>query len=161
MLSYLEIAIALVQCGDVECKPTGSRYICTPAPMDTDEDYIVYMEPEEVREEAYARLDDLGFTMEGGKDDDYESEDGHNGFRSFRRETLNIILTFDRDFYNSFCKATEFCKLHNVLPKPRRIEYFRAFLYGENWPEGDIADPRMEEEGRNTPPERAVAAARP
>lgn len=101
---------------------TGSREICAPAPMDTDEDYIVYA-PKDISSVLTA----FGYETRN-RSDKYPDND----FISFRNKEINVILTFKEDFFERFVLATTVCKRLNLTEKRDRILVFQAILYGSN-----------------------------
>jgi len=103
---------------------TGSRYICDPPVMDTDDDYIVLAEAGADR--AAGRLLKAGFA-ETSNGNDYP-DDGV--FMTLRRGDVNIVLTEDREFFGRFVAATEIAKRLNLRHKPDRLALFQAVLYG-------------------------------
>lgn len=125
----LDLAVALVSIGDVDVWHTGSRAICNPPPTDTDDDWLVLVKTDE-RQEAHDAMEALGFEEGSNDTEDYDNRLRRN-FTSYRKESLNIILTFKEEFYTRFKAATEFCKVLNVQLKPERVAIFRYFLYGE------------------------------
>lgn len=101
---------------------TGSRYICDPPPMDTDEDYIIYGNLN-VIEEALCQA---GFELT--TDPEY---DGGNWFLTFRLEEFNIVATDSIVFYERFVAATVSARDRNLLNKDDRIALFKKILYGD------------------------------
>jgi hypothetical protein len=101
--------------------PTGSRYICNPPIMDTDDDYLIYAghDPETIK-----RILNAGFITDS--DLNYQS----SFFTSFRRDKINLIVTHDLSFYANHIRATQLCKKLNLLKKSDRIAVFQAILYG-------------------------------
>lgn len=99
--------------------PTGSRYICNPAPTDTDNDTVFLVNG------FYDWVNTL--RNEGWEDcgPDYE-ETGR--FRAFRKGEENFICTEEEDFYLSYVKATEGAKALNLLNKEDRIKLFHTVL---------------------------------
>ena len=106
-----------------EFQATGSRYICDPAPTDTDEDFICLVQPS-----AYDALGDFGF-KQCGQPEFYTGND-NGGFRSWRRGDLNLITTESEEFFTRFIGATELAKRLNILEKANRIALFQVVLYG-------------------------------
>lgn len=105
--------------------PTGSRFICDPAPTDTDEDYICFQPRYE------DKIDDFhaaGFSSEGHPE--FYTENNRGNFRSLRRGDLNLIVTDDHDFYELFRSATALAKRLNLRDKSDRIALFQLALYG-------------------------------
>jgi hypothetical protein len=100
---------------------TGSRYICNPAPTDTDDDYIV--------------LDNAGLSgwlaMEMfDLNTDPDRYQAIPDFMAWRLGDLNVIVALDQCFYDRFCAATELAKARNILAKDDRITLFQSVLYG-------------------------------
>jgi hypothetical protein len=116
--------------------PTGSRHICNPPPMNTDDDYLVCCRDKAHREEVVKRLLENGFEHDAGESYDGRELDGM--FSSFRKGELNYIVTDDHEFARRHFHATHICRELNLKEKHDRIMVFRAFLYGELIP-GTIA----------------------
>lgn len=110
---------------EVARQHTGSRFICTPAPTDTDDDWLILVrDMTGEAENLYA----TGF---------YEGGSGNNidGSRSYKKRLeagydLNLILTDKHDFFEKWCAATALAKSLNVLNKDKRIELFNTVLRG-------------------------------
>jgi len=100
----------------------GSRVTCSPAPMNTDQDYLAL-----VVGDPYQTLTEAGFTQDGSPEFYTGSDKG--GFRSWRRGDVNIITTEDGVFYDKFMKATYLAKRFNLLNKADRIALFQVILY--------------------------------
>lgn len=116
---------------DVPCKDsheTGSRFICNPPVMDTDEDWILDCSEGKKFDEAADYLRDNGFSQKDMREDDYD--DICENFSSFRKGYINFILCNKREFYNKFVLATLISKELNLLKKFDRITLFQAILYG-------------------------------
>lgn len=109
----------------------GSRVTCDPAPTDTDQDVLVLGSPE-----TWPALEFLlglgGFEKGGSNVGDQFSFLGTvpNSFQSYTLGDLNLIITFDPEFYRRFMAATWVCKLLNLMAKPDRVALFQAVLYG-------------------------------
>jgi hypothetical protein len=102
--------------------PTGSRYICDPAPTDTDEDYIAFM-PKGMEQ----ALELAGFVM-GTDPALYQNLPD---FFAFRLGEFNVVVTHSADFYKKFCAATNQAKAQNIQEKSARIALFQEVLYGK------------------------------
>ena len=103
---------------------TGSRFICNPPVMDTDEDYICYFP---------SRLEVLGHLHNNGWE--WTNNDGSHykdipDFLTFRKDHYNLIVTDDDRFYQLFCLATDVATIKNIREKEERIRLFQAILYG-------------------------------
>lgn len=94
---------------------TGSRYICNPAPTDTDNDTVFLVN-------GFHPWDDMlkaeGFEPCG----DYAGEE----FEAYRKGEENYIITEDPEFFLSYVKATEAAKALNLLEKEDRIKLFQT-----------------------------------
>jgi hypothetical protein len=113
----------------------GSRVTCSPAPTDTDDDWLVLLKPVAKGVKDYgpedapiAALRAIGFEMDR-RTPFYTGNDA-GGFRSWRRGEVNIIVTRDPAFYELFLTATELARRFNLLEKADRIALFQAVLYG-------------------------------
>lgn len=104
----------------------GSRVTCNPAPVDTDEDWLVL-----TRGDAVLALLDAGFGQDGSPQ--FYTGNDNGGFRSWRRGDLNLITTESSEFYDKFCTASDLAKRFNLLDKSDRIALFQAVLYGVHW----------------------------
>lgn len=116
--------------GALKWQAVGSRVTCDPAPVNTDQDYLVL-----VGEDAIGFIDKMtsyGFDVELGEG---YAEDALNGgednrFQSYRMDDVNLIATVDPDFYERFVAATSVARRFNLLEKADRIALFQAVLYG-------------------------------
>lgn len=99
--------------------PTGSRYICNPAPVDTDNDTIFLVN-------GYYQYADM-LAQEGWDNCGRDYEKGGD-FQAWRKGEENYILTEDPEFFESYIKATEGAKALNLLNKQDRINLFVAVL---------------------------------
>lgn len=111
--------------GDVlrDTHPVGSRITCDPAPVDTDEDWLVL-----VTDVPEKRMKETGFGQEGSPE--FYTGNDAGGFRSWRKGDLNVITTQSDEFYRLFLTATYLAKRFNLLRKQDRIALFQAVLYG-------------------------------
>ena len=96
--------------------PTGSRYICNPPPMDTDNDtvYLVngyYNWGLSLLKDGWEQCGEYQF---GGQ------------FTAFRKGVENYIVTEDEQFFERYVCATEAAKALNLLDKEDRIKLFQA-----------------------------------
>ena len=101
---------------------TGSRVICNPPELDTDDDYVVL-----VRDANAFRLQavELGWeTSEGSEVPQFES---------FRKVDVNLIVTTDEAFFKRFDAATHVAARLNLRNKDDRIALFQAVLYANKW----------------------------
>ena len=113
--------IAILDKWAISYHPTGSRYICNPAPTDTDED-IVCLATEELK----LALEYAGAEADG----EPEKYEGMSDFVSMRMGEVNVIVTDAPSFYRRFVAATEEAKAKNLVSKADRIALFQSRLYG-------------------------------
>lgn len=103
--------------------PVGSRATCNPAPVDTDEDWLLF---------TYADMADslrtAGFSQDGSPQ--FYTGNDAGGFRSWRLGNLNVVTTQDEDFFWRFATATDLARRFNLLAKADRIALFQVVLYG-------------------------------
>lgn len=102
----------------------GSRVTCSPAPIGTDQDYLVLDSMGSVNLREW--LEGNGFQTT--TDEDYGEM---NDFISWKAGELNVIAAQSGDFYIKFLAASGVCKRLNLLQKKDRILVFRAVLYNE------------------------------
>lgn len=110
----------------------GSRITCDPAPLDTDQDVLVLTTSELWDTSLGAELGLTGFDKGGsdcGNQVDYLSQVPLS-FQSFTKDDLNLIITFDVEFFRRFIAATAVAKSLNLLRKEDRVMLFQAVLYG-------------------------------
>ena len=111
--------------------PTGSRFICDPPVMDTDDDWIILVEDLEYAKYKASRLDWIysgaGYYREGNE----EPELGPFVSMRHAEGNSNYIFTEDAEFYERYVAATLLAKKYNLLNKADRIQLFQAVLYGE------------------------------
>lgn len=115
--------------GFIKCRETGSSYIvpwCSPG----DYDLLVLGS----RNVHFQRIDNYmslcGFSYGGS----YVLHGG-SFFHSWKNSEsipipLNIIYTWEEEFYNRFSLATELAKKYKLVKKKDRIELFHAILHG-------------------------------
>jgi hypothetical protein len=96
--------------------PTGSRYICNPAPTDTDNDTILLVN-------GFFPWQEM-LLNDGWEQCGYYEFAGR--FQAFRKGEENYIVTEDEEFFKRYIHATEAAKALNLLNKDDRIKLFRA-----------------------------------
>lgn len=104
--------------------PTGSRYICNPPVIDTDEDWVVLVKSEMYPEFAdHLEVNNFWQSNAGYSRTDFIS------YRSIlNNDNRNIIVTFDPEWYQLFVEATEIAKDENLLHKVDRIALFELIM---------------------------------
>lgn len=95
---------------------TGSRVICDPPPMHTDEDWVVLVAPGS-RPSVVDFLLNVGYTHDGKAYPESQ-------FISMRHGVVNLILTECQWFYDRFVLATRIAKELNLLDRDDRVKLF-------------------------------------
>lgn len=142
-----EVQLVLHDLG-LTAEPCGSQVTCDPPPPvpPSDYDYLIvipmvafkqlpfnvvqiststFVQNTELLETLRVRLLELGFHAEG---EDYDNDDG---FHSWRRNDVNLILCTDGQNARRHRAATALCRRLNVMDKKDRRAVFRAVLYAE------------------------------
>jgi hypothetical protein len=101
---------------------TGSREICSPAPMDTDADFVVL----DLR--GSGNFESNGFKMTA-EPENYGFE---APFITYRRGEVNLIVVDGWPQFKAWKAATAAAKQMNIKDKQKRIALFQGVLYG-NW----------------------------
>jgi hypothetical protein len=113
--------------GQIMTSPTGSRYICQPPVLDTDEDHVVLVPNLDV---AANRLEDDGWVINW---DDPAYQYGENNeveFVTARKGHLNLIIYDNPHGYAAFVAATEVALVLNLTDKEHRVALFKAVCGG-------------------------------
>lgn len=116
-----------------EAFQTGSRYICNPPPMDTDDDYMCLVSSLDA---AHRILTDKGCELGGSLSPVETSSDmtdlifeaDFSDFYSYRKGDVNIIITDNTVYFDRFKFATELAKRLNLLKKEDRITLFNGVM---------------------------------
>lgn len=114
----------------IGCKisAAGSRVTCNPAPDTSDHDYLVYADGDDgILSQVVAILSTAGFEWEGNSK--HYQHCGDEGFMSWRKDQLNLIVTKNPGFARRHKLATQVCKELNLMNKADRIRLFQAILY--------------------------------
>ena len=116
----------------IQYELVGSRVTCNPAPTDTDQDVLVLTDRKRWTDTLEPHLIAAGYGLDGSDCGDQGEylEGVELSFQSFKLDDLNLIITFDPNFYKRFMAATGVAKQFNLLDKPDRITLFQAVLYG-------------------------------
>jgi hypothetical protein len=120
-------AIVFAATHELRITPVGSRVTCVPAPVGTDQDYLMRVSVGRSKAVADALARDAWEF--GGS---LHPTNNLSGWASFRKGEENIILTWDEDFHAAFLIGTEAAKALNLLNKEDRILLFQAIF--RNWP---------------------------
>lgn len=101
--------------------PTGSKYICNPPVLTTDEDYYAYAPNQEATIEA----------LKGeGWNPCTENEYDDDAFIALRKGVYNLILLFNVTDYVTHVQTTELAKRFNLTDKQDRIDLFELVRNG-------------------------------
>lgn len=112
----------------IRFEPVGSRITCDPAPMDTDEDFLVLIDEQRFGE-FYAYVIGSGYELGGSVPLNEVNVDPDERFSSFTLGTTNLIATSSELFFDRFMQATADAKALNLLVKSDRIALFQSILY--------------------------------
>lgn len=108
---------------------TGSTHICNPPPKDTDIDYVVCTGDLITFGKTHEYLKGCGFKVDG-EDNNFNDYEGMiYQFSSYRKESLNLIVTNSSQYFRRFKTATRLAKVLNLTDKRARIALFQAILY--------------------------------
>jgi hypothetical protein len=109
----------------------GSRVTCTPPPTDTDQDVLILVSPDRFWE-AVVHFENMGFELGGSHIEPAEDYplDTWEGFHSYKKDDVNVILTCCEEFFDKFMIATAIAAGMNLLLKEDRIKLFQKILYG-------------------------------
>jgi hypothetical protein len=110
--------------------PVGSRVTCSPAPTDTDRDWLVLV-PAKDWEPFADGMVAAGWAIGGSTIPNGVNELPEEArFNSFVKGEDNVIATCSDVFHKRFLAATCVATRLNLLDKPDRIALFQAVLYG-------------------------------
>lgn len=111
------------------CAPTGSRVICNPPVLNTDNDWLVYV-PASLRYNAINFLEDNGATHS-------EEQDSYPDGVCFRYGDINPILIWDYKIFYRWVATTYWAAKLNLQDKELRTSVFAA-LVDESVPLNDL-----------------------
>ena len=115
--------------GVLKVVPCGSKFVCDPPVMTTDEDYLVF-----AVNKIHAELEALGYASDSDNTQPSSrptvEDDVDWRFESWRRGSINLIVTTAEEFAKKHEAATRVCKKLNLLDKRDRIMIYQAVLYG-------------------------------
>lgn len=104
----------------------GSRVMCVPPPMDTDDDYVILTKPG--KNVAFcAALSREGWALGGS---DFLHTNGESPFKSFSMGDVNLIVSGEVEWYEKMLVATRLCTNFNIVDKQTRIKIFQGVVYG-------------------------------
>lgn len=111
----------VIKQGVIQLCPTGSKYICNPPVLNTDEDYYGYTSNKASTIEAL-----LNDGWELCTDNDYDDD----AFTALRKGAYNLILLFTVNEWMQHYKTTELAKRFNLVNKHDRIDLFELVRNG-------------------------------
>lgn len=103
--------------------PAGSRYVCNPPVMHTDVDFLIYVPNIKTTNTEWL------LTCCKYKESlmsDYRMTFATKPITCFRRGVVNLIVTWNEDYYRGFRTATHICKRFNVRHKMERVTVHEA-----------------------------------
>jgi hypothetical protein len=107
----------------------GSRVTCSPAPTDTDQDWLVLVSESDFDNFA-TDLIRQGWKVGGSLiPNDANYLPPSQRFNSFTLGVDNVIATASTEFHNRFLSASATAKRLNLLSKDDRITLFQSVLY--------------------------------
>ena len=112
---------ALMLLGVQEIHPTGSKYICDPPVLTTDEDYYG-LAPN--KETTISNLLEDGWTL--CTENEYEDD----AFTALRKGVYNLILLFTQEEYWTHVQTTNLAKRLNLTNKKDRVDLFELVRNG-------------------------------
>lgn len=118
----------------IDYQHTGSRVISNPAPRGTDDDWIVYLYPELVAK-LETRLKEEGYHQDGKYSKNLTDGDKFHSWKIkyLGGDSTNILITCDREYFDSFSRATALARRLNLTAKEDRIALFEA-VTRDVWP---------------------------
>lgn len=116
---------------------TGSREICNPPPMDTDDDWLVLIAPEDKDHFLDWYVHGVGGMIDLWEVGGSEPLGGESEFKSLKKGEFNIIMTTDPSYFKYFEAATTVAKKLNLLDKQDRIMLFEAVMSGTKYVQED------------------------
>lgn len=102
----------------------GSTYTCSPAPTNTDVDFVCLAKDNEVFLDFYDKLLKHGWKFDLTYDDSFFT----SVKKSINGVKYNYIITDNEKWFVAFLRARELCKELNLMDKQQRIKVHHAFL---------------------------------
>lgn len=112
--------------------PVGSRITCSPPPLNTDQDWILYVDQTKYKglvDHLLADGWDVGGSLVPLDESNLPPE---WRFNSLKKGEDNIVITDSAVFHERFLAASAIAKKLNLLVKQDRIDLFQAVLYGNS-----------------------------
>lgn len=102
----------------------GSRVTCNPPVLDTDNDVLILVAPDQ-----FQALESAIYKAGGDRCGECYGDDAP--LLPMRLGEMNYLLTDDRDYFDEFLRVTAVVKHLNVLCKGDRKAVFKAILDGD------------------------------
>jgi hypothetical protein len=112
----------------ISMTPVGSRETCVPPPTDTDQDWLVLIEPEQWNPLCEELQVEWVFGGSLIRPEEHRSKPEER-FWSWVRGEDNLIVTDSPLFHQRFLAASSVAKRLNLLMKGDRVALFQAVLY--------------------------------
>jgi hypothetical protein len=112
--------------------PVGSRITCSPAPIDTDADWLCIRHWHVDFALMDCSLSEAGWRLGGSDISDDNALTPDAKFWSYKKGDVNLIIAETELFFTRFLAATSVAKRLNLLNKADRIALFQAVLYGNS-----------------------------
>ena len=112
-------------------QPTGSKYICNPPVMNTDEDYFIW---------GFKYEEIINYLVSVGYEPCCEQHYTDTKFTALRKGSLNLIIVHDKSEYEKCVMATNLAKRFNLVNKQDRVDlfelvrngYYEGYLFGDS-----------------------------
>lgn len=108
----------------IEYAHVGSRVTCNPPVLDTDDDVIVLVSPEQ-----FQALETEIYEAHGDRCGESYGDD--SALLPMRLGEMNYLLTEDVDYYHDFLSLSAVVKDLNILDKETRKAIFKAVMDGD------------------------------
>ena len=116
-MNAIEIAATL----ELKLVPCGSRVTCSPPPIDTDQDYVAFMDRARLGDIHGALLLD-GWDLLGSEVCACLSDD----WFSYRKGDDNLILIWSQPLYDCFLASSRIARALNLREKTDRVILFQT-----------------------------------
>lgn len=122
------------------CK-TGSYWMTTEPEKANDIDFCVLLKEPIPKIDLAAfwdnnQLEELGYYEH--LDDIYDEDPNKPKFMSYRKHSINLIVTEDPEFFKGFRAASIICKTRNLLKKEDRVKLFEEVFEARKTKKNDL-----------------------
>jgi hypothetical protein len=105
---------------DPQCAPTGSRVICNPPVLNTDNDWLVFV-PDSLQEKAMEFMENQGATHS-------LTQETYPDGVCYRYGDINPILIWEFEIYYCWVAATYWASKLNLQDKADRTAFFQSLV---------------------------------